>query len=98
MDNYKDWEGDNYFPFSGYMIEGLCSFRPSLLTGISLSIPVLLFLLFNSDFLNIIIDILLISLYIIIIIILFIVSFKDPGIIRRFKSEDNIIIARKDFN
>ena len=96
VDNYKDWEGDNYFPLSGHMIEGPCSFRPSLLTGISLSVPVLLFLLFNSDFLNIIIYILLIVLYIIIIIMLLIVSFNDPGIIRRFKSEDNILIARKD--
>ena len=96
VDNYKDWEGDNYFPLSGHMIEGPCSFRPSLLTGISLSVPVLLFLLFNSDFLNIIIYIVLIVLYIIIIIMLLIVSFNDPGIIRRFKSEDNILIARKD--
>ena len=96
VDNYKDWEGDNYFPLSGHMIEGPCSFRPSLLTGISLSVPVLLFLLFNSDFLNIIIYIVLIVLYIIIIIMLLIVSFNDAGIIRRFKSEDNILIARKD--
>ena len=96
VDNYKDWEGDNYFPLNAYMIEGPCSFRPSLLTGISLSIPVILFLLFNQKFLNIIIMILLIILYIFIIIILIIVSFNDPGIIRRFKYEDNILIARKD--
>ena len=94
VDDYKKWEGDNYFPFRGRMIEGPCGFRPSLLTGLILSIPVLLFLLFNSKYL--IITVFVIILYIITMILLLLVSFNDPGIIRRFKSEDNILMARKD--
>ena len=94
VEDYKQWEGDNYFPFCGYLIEGPCSFRPSLLTGVILTIPVFLFLIFNSN--HSIITLIIIIIYIIIILLLLIVSFNDPGIIRRFKSEDNILISRKD--
>ena len=94
VDDYKQWEGDNYFPMKAQMIEAPYSFRPSLLTGIILSIPVFLFLSFNSKF--VMITIFLIILYIIIMILLLLVSFNDPGTIRRFKSEDNILMARKD--
>ena len=96
IDNYKDWDGDNYFPLHGHLIEGPCGFRPSLLTGMSITIPFLLFLIFNLKDMNVIIIIIVIFLYIIIMILLLIVSFSDPGIIRRFKSEDNILISRKD--
>ena len=67
VDDYKQWKGDNYFPMKAQMIEGPYSFRPSLLTGIILSIPVFLFLLFNTKFVMIIT--LLIILYIIIMIL-----------------------------
>ena len=94
IDDYKQWEGDNYFPMRAHMIEGPCGFRPSLLTGLIVSIPVLLFFLFNSEYL--VITVFLIFLYIITMILLLLVSFNDPGIIRRFKSEDNNLMARKD--
>ena len=98
VDNYKDWEGDNYFPLGCRLLMGPCNFRPSLVTGACISVPTFLYVLFNSQFLSIIITIIIIFLYIIMIILLFLASFNDPGILRRFKSEDNILIARKDNN
>ena len=62
----------------------------------SITIPFLSFLIFNLKDMNVIIIIIVIILYIIIMILLLIVSFSDPGIIRRFKSKDNILISRKD--
>ena len=96
VEDYSQWEGDNYFPFKAHMIEGPCSFRPSLVTGVIFTIPVFLFLIFNSNYLSIIITLMIIILYIIIMILLLLVSFNDPGIIRRFKSKDNILISRKE--
>lgn len=96
VENYKDWEGDNYFPLGCHLLLGPCSFRPSLLTGTCITIPVLLYILFNLQFLSIAITIIIIILYIIMMILFVMASFNDPGIIRRFKSEDNISIARKD--
>ena len=97
IDDYNQWEGDNYFPMKAFMIEGPCSFRPSLVTGLIITIPIFLFLVFNEPkYINYIIIIIVIILYIIIIILLLLVSFNDPGIIRRFKSEENLSIARKD--
>jgi hypothetical protein len=98
IDNYKDWEGYNYFPLYGRIIEGPCGFRPSFLTGQSLTVPFLLFLLFNINDINIFISIIIIILYIVIMILLVILTFSDPGIIRRFKSQDNILISKKDFH
>ena len=96
VDNYKDWEGDNYFPLGCRMLMGPCSFRPSLVTGVCISVPIFLYVLFYSHLLSIIITIIIIILYIIMIVVLFLASFIDPGILRRYKSEDNILIARKD--
>ena len=96
VDSYKDWEGDNYFPLGCHLLLGPCSFRPSLLTGTCITIPVLLYILFNVHFLSKAITIIIIILYIIMMILFVMASFNDPGIIRRFKSEDNISIARKD--
>ena len=96
IDNYQEWEGDNYFPFKASIIEGPCSFRPSLVTFMSITIPVLLILIFYISLINLSIIVLLIILYIIIIILLMIISFNDPGILRRFKTDDNIMIERKN--
>ena len=96
VDNIKDWEGDNYFPLGGRILMGPCGFRPSLLTGVTISVPVFLYLVFNLNHLNIILLIVVIVLYIILIILLLLASFQDPGIIRRFKSNDNILMAKKD--
>ena len=97
IDDYKQWEGDNYFPMKAFMILGPCSFRPTLATGLIITIPVFLFLIFNeSKYVNISISIIVIIFYIIIIILLLLVSFNDPGIMRRFKSEDNLLISRKE--
>ena len=96
IDNYIDWEGDNYFPLGCHLLLGPCSFRPSLLTGICITIPIFLYILFNGQFLSIVITIVIIILYIVMIILFVLASFNDPGILRRFKSDDNITVTRKD--
>ena len=86
--NYKKWSGDNYFIFKGHMIEGPCSFRPTLLTACAMTIPTILFLSFNSQYmkneLSVVIPFLIVFIYIITLIYLLVGSFSDPGIIRRF--------------
>ena len=96
IDSYLDWEGDNYFPLGCHLLLGPCSFRPSLLTGICITIPIFLYILFNGQFLSIVITIVIIILYIVMIILFVLASFNDPGILRRFKSDDNITVTRKD--
>ena len=96
IDCYLDWEGDNYFPLGCHLLLGPCSFRPSLLTGICITIPIFLYILFNGQFLSIVITIVIIILYIVMIILFVLASFNDPGILRRFKSDDNITVTRKD--
>ena len=95
--HYKKWSGDNYFIFKGHMIEGPCSFRPTLLTCCAMTIPTILFLSFNSQYmkneLSIAIPFIIVFLYIITLIYLLVGSFSDPGIIRRFNF-NNI----KDYN
>ena len=97
INNYKKWNGDNYFIFKGHMIEGPCSFRPTLMTGCALTVPTILFLSFNFQFmkneLSIIIPIIILIIYILSLIFLLIASFIDPGIIRRF----NINIDHNDY-
>jgi hypothetical protein len=96
VDSSIDWEGDNYFPLGCRLLLGPCSFRPSLLTGLCITIPAFLYILFNGQFLSVVITIVIIILYIIMMILFVMASFNDPGILRRFKSDDNISIARKD--
>ena len=103
---YKMWNGDNYFPFKGHIIEGPCSFRPTLMTGCAMTIPTILFFIFNSEYLTdkltIIIPIIIGIIYLISFIYLIVATFCDPGIIRRFdlkkdnKSKD--YIRRNSFN
>ena len=85
---YKEWKGDNYFIFGCKLLEGPCSFRPTLATGSMVTFPVLLFIISEFNFLNTeitsLIPILIFILYIIIIIFLVIATFIDPGIIRRY--------------
>lgn len=107
--NYKKWEGYNYFPFQANVIEGPCSFRPTLMTACTITLPTIFFLVFNSkyiaDKITIFIPFIIIIIYIISFIYLIIASFCDPGIIRRFslvnKNKDyiknnQIQIIRKD--
>ena len=98
--NYKKWEGDNYFPMNGKILEGPCSIRPTLSTSCIITMPLFLFFLFDYNFikkeLNIFIPIFLIILYSISMISLIISSFSDPGILRRFKTNNEKKITRKD--
>ena len=84
----KKWTGDNYFYFWGNIIMGPCNFRPTLLSLLAISIPVFLFLGFNSNFLSdrvsIIVPIFILILYLITCLFLIIAAFCDPGIILKF--------------
>ena len=86
--DYKNWKGNNYFPFNANFLEGPCSFRPTLLTACAMTVPVLLFYIFISKYLtkkySIIIPIIIGVIYLIEFIYLIVASFCDPGIIRRF--------------
>ena len=97
----KDWQGDNYIYLKGKILMGPCSFRPTLLSLVSISIPVFLFFFFNSNFLinkiSIIIPFIIGIIYIITVILLIIAAFCDPGIIFRFPLEKNIIEDRKEY-
>ena len=96
----KKWDGDNYFYFKGNVIMGPCSFRPTMLSLCAISIPVFLFLIFNSNFISdrisIIIPIIIFFIYLTTISLLIIASICDPGIILRFKLKNNIIEDKKE--
>ena len=86
--HYENWKGYNYFPFKGHIIEGPCSFRPTLMTGCAMTIPAILFFIFNSkyitDELTVFIPIIIGILFLITFVYLIVATFSDPGIIRRF--------------
>ena len=96
----KNWKGDNYFFLHGNIIMGPCSFRPTLLSLCAISIPVFLFLGFNSRFLtdriSSIIPIIISVVYLITAILLIIAACCDPGIILRFPLKNNIIEDKKE--
>lgn len=96
----EDWDGYNYFRFKGNLLLGPCSFRPTMLSLIALSVPIFLFLFFLSDFISqnisFIIPLIIIIIYIITISLLIIASFCDPGIILNFPLEKRVIEDRKE--
>ena len=87
IQHYKFWEGNNYFPYSGHIIEGPCAFRPTMATGLAVIVPVILFIIFNADFINETWTkaILIIAGVICLLVLIFLIisSFRDPGILRR---------------
>ena len=97
---YKKWTGDVYFFLNGKMLLGPCSFRPTLLSFMAISVPVFLFLIFNSEFLSkrisTFIPIFIFLLYSLTVYLLIKVSFCDPGILLRFGLKNNIIEDKKD--
>ena len=100
IDHYKDWKGDNYFLFNCHLLEGPCSFRPTLATGCLVTVPVLLFIISDFKFLNTeitsFIPILIFILYIILIIFLIIATFVDPGIIRKYNVKKVFFPKRRE--
>lgn len=99
ISDYKNWNGFNYFPLKATIIEGPCNIRPTVMTACAVTVPLLLFIIFNakyiSDKLTIAIPIIIAIIYMIIIVYLLISAFVDPGIIRRFNTVyDN---KNKDF-
>ena len=99
IQHYKHWEGHNYFPFSGHIIEGPCSFRPTLATGTAVTLPITLFIIFNADFVaNTWTKAILITggvICLIVLTFLILSSFRDPGIIRRNHFSRNFLFERK---
>ena len=97
---YKKWKGDNYFWFNGTIIMGPCSFRPTLLSLYAISVPVFLFIFFDSNYLtdriSYLIPIIIIIIYITTCISLIFAAFIDPGIILRFPLKNNIIEEKKE--
>ena len=86
--NYKLWTGNNYFPLKAKIIEGPTCFKPTLTTITTVTIPIILFYIFESEYycdeLTVFIPIVFAILYIIILLFILIASFSDPGIIRKF--------------
>ena len=99
IQHYADWEGMNYFPYNGYILEGPCSFRPTMGAGLSVCLPVCLFIGFNAEFITNqwTKAILIIAgvLCLIVLYFLIVCSFTDPGIIRRHAYNCNFRYDRK---
>ena len=99
IQHYNYWEGHNYFPYSGRLLEGPCSFRPTLATGLAVTLPVCLFIGFNADFItNTWTKAILIVcgvLCLIVLTFLIISTFTDPGIIRRHHFSNMYLFERK---
>ena len=95
-----DWAGYNYIRWKGNLLLGPCSFRPTMLSLITISIPIFLFLFFISDFLtkkiSFLIPLITVIIYIITVSLLIIVSFCDPGIILSFPMKKRIIEDRRE--
>ena len=88
IQHYSTWEGNNYFPYNGHILEGPCAFRPTLASGIAVTFPIGLFIGFNAEYIN---DhwtkaILIFAgvLCLLVLIFLLLCSFRDPGVLRRF--------------
>ena len=99
IQHYTDWEGMNYFPYNGHLLEGPCSFRPTLGTGLAVCLPVGLFIGFNAEFItNQWTKVILIVAGVLCLIVLYfliVCSFTDPGILRRFHCNINYKSDRK---
>ena len=99
IQHYNHWEGHNYFPCSGHLLEGPCAFRPTLATGLAVTLPVCLFIGFNADFItNTWTKAILIVcgvLCLIVLTFLIISTFTDPGILRRHHFSNMYLFERK---
>ena len=88
IQHYDYWEGNNYFPYGGHIIEGPCAFRPTMASGLAVTLPIGLFIGFNAEYVTehwtkaILIIAGVLSLLVLIFLLL--CSFRDPGIIRRY--------------
>ena len=88
IQHYSCWEGYNYFPYKGHILEGPCSFRPTMASGLAVTLPVGLFIGFNGEYIT---DhwtkaILITAgvLCLLVLIFLLLCSFRDPGILRKY--------------
>ena len=88
IQHYLNWEGNNYFPYNGHIIEGPCAFRPTMASGLAFTLPVGLFIGYYAKYITehwtkaILIVVGVICLFVLLFLLLS--SFRDPGIIRRF--------------
>ena len=87
------WEGDNFFIFKGLYLFGPTTFKSTLLTFLSITVPIVLIFFFSSSYiikkLNVSLIIIEIILYILTIFYLIKATISDPGILRRFPNNNN---------
>ena len=87
IEHYDNWQGNNYFPYGAHIIEGPCSFRPTMASGLAVTLPVALFIGFNAEYItkHWTIAILIVAGVLALFVLIFLIlgSFRDPGIIRR---------------
>ena len=99
IQHYNFWEGNNYFPYYGHIIEGPCSFRPTMATGLAVTLPTCLFIGFNAEYITETwTKAILITGGVLCLIVLFFLimsSFRDPGIIRRHHFSNMYLFDRK---
>ena len=99
IQHYNYWEGNNYFLYSGHIIEGPCSFRPTMATGLAVVVPIILFIIFNASYFTKTWTkgILIVGGVICLIVLVFLIlsSFRDPGIIRRHHFSKFYLYERK---
>ena len=102
IQHYSCWEGNNYFPYNGHIIEGPCAFRPTMASGLAFTLPIGLFIGFYAKYIT---DhwtkaILIVAGVLCLIVLLFLLlsSFRDPGIIRRFHYSGFYKFERKTTN
>jgi palmitoyltransferase ZDHHC9/14/18 len=102
IQHYSCWEGNNYFPYNGHIIEGPCSFRPTMASGLAFTLPIGLFIGFYAKYIteHWTKAILIVAgvLCLIVLIFLLLSSFRDPGIIRRFHYSGFYKFERKTTN
>ena len=88
IQHYSCWEGNNYFPYNGHILEGPCAFRPTMASGLAFTLPIGLFIGFYAKYIteHWTKAILIVAgvLCLIVLVFLLLSSFRDPGIIRRF--------------
>ena len=92
IQHYENWEGNNYFPYFGHIVEGPCSFRPTMASGLAMTLPTGLFIGFNGEYIteHWTKTILIVAGVLALLVLIFLIlgSFRDPGIVRRhFRSQ-----------
>ena len=87
IQHYDFWEGANYFPYGGRILEGPCAFRPTLAAGLAVTLPTALFIGFNAEYITInwTIAILIFAGILCLIVLFFLTKVFQLGFLRHYK-------------